>query len=536
MTSVNEEAAPAPQQTSTLLEPRLRHLIARIEGLSMTIEQQSKIVGQLVQDNISLRDELSNLSRTFQLSKRDLQRVENTIPKLTTELKTKFEKMLEKSEGRIQGPIDRLLEELGRIRACPPTPVHVSSITTFPQNTQFVAESQTEGEGSWAPPEDYNPPGPSNKQHYQEHCEPHVQPVSKKTLIHCVADLSLKPPQNNNYSRGGYRYFRGRGRGPRGGYAGNRHGGFYPPRTYPPLPEGWQIVRVPPSSNPAPARLEQAPTPAPTPVTGAAPAPVNTSTPAPVSTPAPTSVPVTASTPRHSDSYHSQGPPPPPSQQSHAYYPQSHAHPAPPHYDAEPPTPPQRHRPARLQAYRERSPAPLPPSPVRGTYTDRAPTRARSRSFGAYRDDDQPAPVRPRSHSRSYVEYRDDDQPRVRSEAPDDASRDDSPPVAYSPVRSDEQQPPQEQQRWPSPSVSPSEHAVHHRHRRYHDDYRQQQQQQQRQRQHQQQQQQQQQQQRRWRRGRSSSRSRTGSRSTSESRGYVRRGPGTGNDVRGGRR
>jgi hypothetical protein len=84
-------------------------------------------------------------------------------------MKTKFEQMLEKAEGRIQGPIDRLLEELGRSRTNPP-PVHVSSI---PQGTQFVPESQAEGEGSWASPEDYNPPEPI----YEENFEPLVQPV-----------------------------------------------------------------------------------------------------------------------------------------------------------------------------------------------------------------------------------------------------------------------------------------------------------------------------------------------------------------------
>ena len=183
MTAVNEEEAPVPQRPSTSLEPTLLLAITRIEGLNITVGEQNKRIEELVQDNGRLRDELINLSRTFQLSKRDLQRVENTIPKLTAELKTRFEKMLEKTEGRIQGPIDRLLEELGRLRARPPTPVHVSSITTFPQNTQFVPESQTEGEGNWAPQEEYNTPGPSNKQpHYQENCEPHVQPVRSALL------------------------------------------------------------------------------------------------------------------------------------------------------------------------------------------------------------------------------------------------------------------------------------------------------------------------------------------------------------------
>ncbi|KAF8265953.1 hypothetical protein EI94DRAFT_1803757 [Lactarius quietus] len=560
---VNEEEAQAPQQTSTTLEPMLLRAITTMDGLNVTIGEQNKRIEDLVQDNNHLRDEVNKLTQTFQLSKRDLQRVENTIPKLTVELKTKFEKMLEKTEDRIQAPIDRLLEELGRVRANPPTPVHVSSITTFPQNTQFVPESQAECEGSWAPQEDYNPPGPSVKQHYLENCEPHVQPVRKALLSICVADPPSKPLQNNNYGhgRGGYRQFRGRGRGSRGGYAGNRHP-FYQ-RSYPPLPEGWQIVRVPPAPGPSAVLHELAPTPVPIPATGPAQAPATTSTSAPVptSTPAPTPAPGRAivSTPRRSDSYLSQGPPPPPpSQQSHAYshpYPQSHTHSAPPApYDTDLPTPP-RHRPARLQAYDrdrdcDREPSP-PPTPARGTtYTDRAPPppRQRSRSFGAYRDNGRaapsPAPTRPRSHSTEYVEYRDDDGPRARSEAPDDAYRSDGGRYAddsagYSPVRSDEQAPPPpqqqpQQQHWTaSPSVSPSEHAVHHRHRRYRDDYRQQQQQ----RHNQNQNQQLQQRQRRWVRGRerSSSHSRTGSQpeSTSESRGYVRRG-GTGSDTRGG--
>jgi hypothetical protein len=186
VTTVNEEGAPAPQQTSTTLEPTLLLAITKIEGLNGTVGEQNKRIEELVQDNVHLRDELINLSRTFQLTKRDLQRVENSIPKLMEELKTRFSNMLEKTEGRIQGPIDRLLEELGRLRASPPTPVHVSSITTFPQNTQFAPETQAEGEGSWAPQEDYNAPGPSNKQpHYQENCEPHVQPVRSALSCQC---------------------------------------------------------------------------------------------------------------------------------------------------------------------------------------------------------------------------------------------------------------------------------------------------------------------------------------------------------------
>lgn len=212
------EEAQAPQPLSTTLESNLAIANDSIKGFHKALEEQNRKIDQLTQVNTELRNELVNLSRTFQLSKRDLQRVENTIPKLTAELKTKFEKMLEKTEVRIQGPIDRLLEELGRMRASPPTPVLASGITTFPQNTQmqanpptpirpsgittfpqntqmqansptpihtsfppnaqFVPESQTEGEAGWAPQEGYNHPGSPNKQHYQENCEPLAQPVS----------------------------------------------------------------------------------------------------------------------------------------------------------------------------------------------------------------------------------------------------------------------------------------------------------------------------------------------------------------------
>ncbi|KAH9071133.1 hypothetical protein EDB83DRAFT_2366688 [Lactarius deliciosus] len=586
VTSVIEDEAQPPQPTFASLEPTLLHAIT---GLTLAIGEQNKRVEQLVQDNVHLRDELTNLSRTFQLSKRDLQRVENTIPKLTTELKTKFEKMLEKTESRVQGPIDRLLEELGRIRASPPTPVHVSSITTFPQNTQFAPESQPKGEDNWAPPEDYNPPR-LIKQHYQENHEPLAHP----------------PSPNNSYGRGTFRHFRGRGRGPRGGYTRHRHGTYYPRSFGPPIPEGWEweFVRVaPPASTSATAPLEQAQTPAPTPTTAPAPAPV------PVPASAPTPAPVPAPTPRRSDSYRSQGPPP---QHSRAYsqsYPQSHAR-IPTRYDddADPRSPPQHHRPARPQAYyhtrsREPSPSPPPPrAPAPAPASASAPTpvpvptprrsdsyrsqgpppqhsRAYSQSYpqsqrAPAHDDDvdlphpsqrhrparlqaydhthsrepspspprAPSPARetyvdrappppPRARSRSsYVEYRDEraapSARGARSPSPcvdyrrDDGGRyaDDSPPVGYSPVRSDEQQQ-QQQQRWASSSVSPSEHAVPHRHR-YHHGFQQQQRRPL----------QQQQQRPRWQGRRSSSRSRTGSRSMSPSRGYVRRGPG--DDVR----
>jgi hypothetical protein len=170
-----DEKTQGPQSTqSTLavvttsnLETSLLQTTSRIERLVTIVAEQNRKIEMLVQDNTNLRDEVRNLSQVVQRSKRDFQMFEITINKMTVELKTKFEKMLEKSEGRLQGPIDRLLEELGRVRANPPAPVHVSGITTFPPNTPFTTEPAAEGEGSWVPREEYIPAG-HNKQHYQQ--------------------------------------------------------------------------------------------------------------------------------------------------------------------------------------------------------------------------------------------------------------------------------------------------------------------------------------------------------------------------------
>ena len=172
---VRFEGPQSPQSTASL-EGSLVKAISRIETLTTTIAEQNRKIEVLVQDNTHLRDEIRNLSQTLQSSKRDLQRVEYTIPKITGELKGKFEKLLEKSESRIQGPIDRLLEEFGRMRAAnPPAPAHMPGITTFPSNTPFAPEPTT-GDSEWAPRDDYIPAG-LNKQHYQENCEQHGPPV-----------------------------------------------------------------------------------------------------------------------------------------------------------------------------------------------------------------------------------------------------------------------------------------------------------------------------------------------------------------------
>jgi hypothetical protein len=158
---------PQSTRSTTSLEGSLVRAISKIETLTTTIAEQNRKIDMLVQDNTDLRDEIRNLSQTLQLSKRDLQRVEYTIPKMTGELKGKFEKMLEKSESRLQGPIDRLLEELGRMRGNPSAPVHMPNVTTYPPNTPFPPESVA-GDNGWAPRDDFIPADHLNKQHYQE--------------------------------------------------------------------------------------------------------------------------------------------------------------------------------------------------------------------------------------------------------------------------------------------------------------------------------------------------------------------------------
>ena len=186
---MNEEDAQVPQLASKSLETE--HIPATtIKELTITLKEQNKRIEELIRDNDRLRDELINLSRTFQMSKRDLQRVEDSIPKLSAELKTKFENMLETTESRIQGPIDRLLEELGRLRANP---------TPIPAN-------QAQGDGSWAQPEDYNPstgsyprfrerPGSVSRERYagKHYYVPFYSPLSTSTTTNSAPASSSAP-------------------------------------------------------------------------------------------------------------------------------------------------------------------------------------------------------------------------------------------------------------------------------------------------------------------------------------------------------
>jgi hypothetical protein len=173
---------------TTSLEGSLAQAISKIETLTTAIVEQNRKIEMVIHDNTGLRDEIRNLSQTLQLSKRDLQRVEYTIPKMTGELKGKFEKMLEKSESRLQGPIDRLLEELGRMRAGPSAPVHMPSITT-PSNAPFAPEP-VPGDSEWAPRDEFIPADHLNKQHYQENFEQHVGPLVRFV---CHLDLLSSP-------------------------------------------------------------------------------------------------------------------------------------------------------------------------------------------------------------------------------------------------------------------------------------------------------------------------------------------------------
>ena len=141
-----------------------RDLRDKIRNLSQTLQRKND---DLAQGNAHLREEIRNLSQTVQSSKKDIQRVENICNKMASDLKGKFEYMLEKSENRILGPINRLSEELERIRANPPVPpVPVPSSTAFPSTAPYPPEPPV-GDSEWAPRDDYTP-SESNKPQYEE--------------------------------------------------------------------------------------------------------------------------------------------------------------------------------------------------------------------------------------------------------------------------------------------------------------------------------------------------------------------------------
>ena len=146
-----------------------RDLRDRIRNLSQNLHAaQNRKLDVLVQNNGHLRDELRHLSQTVQSSKKDIQRVENISNNMASELKGKLEYMLEKSENRILGPVNRLSEELERMRANPPPapPVPVPGGTAFPSTAPYPPEPPA-GESEWTSPDDYTPTE-SNKPHYQE--------------------------------------------------------------------------------------------------------------------------------------------------------------------------------------------------------------------------------------------------------------------------------------------------------------------------------------------------------------------------------
>jgi hypothetical protein len=150
-----------------------RDLRDRIRNLSQT---HHKKIDELVQGNTHLRDEIRNLSQTVQSSKKDMQRVENICNNMASELKGKFEYMLEKSENRILGPVNRLSEGLERICANPPAPpVPVPSSTALPSTAPYPPEI-TVGDGEWTSRDDY-PPAESNKPQYEESWGNYRQPV-----------------------------------------------------------------------------------------------------------------------------------------------------------------------------------------------------------------------------------------------------------------------------------------------------------------------------------------------------------------------
>ena len=125
----------------------------------------------LTQENAKLRDEIRQISQS---SKRDMQRIENTLTRKNIELEVKIEKMLEKSENRVVGPVHRLLEEWGTARANPRPPVHVP-VTTAVSTAPYPSEPPA-GKSEWTTPDDYAPTEPY-KFHHQENYEKHGQPV-----------------------------------------------------------------------------------------------------------------------------------------------------------------------------------------------------------------------------------------------------------------------------------------------------------------------------------------------------------------------
>lgn len=125
----------------------------------------------LTRENACLRDEIRQIVQSF---KRDMQRIENTLTKKNIELEVKIEKMLEKSENRIVGPVHRLLEEWGKARADPPPPVHVPVTTAF--STAPYPPEPPAGNSEWTTPDDYAPAEPY-KLHHQETYEKHRQLV-----------------------------------------------------------------------------------------------------------------------------------------------------------------------------------------------------------------------------------------------------------------------------------------------------------------------------------------------------------------------
>jgi hypothetical protein len=133
----------------------------------------------LTQENAKLRDEIRQIAQS---SKRDMQRIENTLTKKNIELEVKIEKMLEKSENRVVGPVHRLLEEWGRARANPPTPpVHVP-VTTASSTAPYPPEPPA-GNREWTTtPDDYAPAEPY-KPHHQEDYEKHRQLVRLRCQI-----------------------------------------------------------------------------------------------------------------------------------------------------------------------------------------------------------------------------------------------------------------------------------------------------------------------------------------------------------------
>ncbi|KAI0273332.1 hypothetical protein BC834DRAFT_203771 [Gloeopeniophorella convolvens] len=206
-------ADPPPRTASSTLSPPAAHggltaatleqLVTANEMLASKVEECDRKIDLLLQQNAGLERRFQDLEQS---TKKDSQHVEVNANRTATELKDTFNRMLEKTETRIQTPIDRLLEELGRVRptlalaAAPSTPAPASAPRpqVSPGHSRAIPNTV-------APLRGHIPSGPSKQ-------------------FHDNREQLWQPNRSWRGSSGP----RGYGRGGRGGYTGYSHGHHQP--------------------------------------------------------------------------------------------------------------------------------------------------------------------------------------------------------------------------------------------------------------------------------------------------------------------